>query len=243
MARRRLLNAEAWNRLLMPPIEERDMVRHFTLSREDLALIRTRRTEPTQIGFALLLLYLRCPGRVLAAGETPPGSIITFVARQLGVRRSAFAGYGRRDETRRKHLAELMTAFGFRAFGDTTFGELVTWLTPAAQIDRRPGWLILLALDELRQRRILLPPPIVIERAIHQARNDGERISHRAVIDTLTIAQRQALDAHVPRRTESHITSFGWLRTAPQSPAGLIFLLQSRRPLLLPLGAGLIAKR
>lgn len=94
MARRRLLNAEAWNRLLMPPIEERDLVRHFTLSREDLALIRTRRTEPTQLGFALLLLYLRCPGRVLAAGETPPGSIITFVARQPGVRRSAFAAMG-----------------------------------------------------------------------------------------------------------------------------------------------------
>ena len=243
MARRRLLNAEGWNRLLMPPTEERDMVRHFTLSREDLALIRTRRTEPTQLGFAMLLLYLRCPGRVLAAGETPPAPIIAFVARQLGVRRNAFGAYGRRDETRRKHLAELMAAFGFRAFGDTTFGELVTWLTPAAQIDRRPGRLISLALDELRQRRILLPPPIVIERAIHQARNDGERISHRAVIDTLTIAQRQALDALLQRRTESHITSFGWLRTAPQSPAGLIFLLQSRRPLLLPLGAGLIAKR
>jgi hypothetical protein len=69
MARRRLLNAEAWNRLLMPPIEERDMVRHFTLSREDLALIRSSRTEATQLGFGMLLLYLRCPGRVLAAGE------------------------------------------------------------------------------------------------------------------------------------------------------------------------------
>ena len=139
MARRRLLNAEAWNRLLMPPIEERDMVRHFTLSREDLALIRSRRTEATQLGFAMLLLYLRCPGRVLAAGETPPAPIIAFVARQLGVRRSAFTAYGRRDETRRKHLADLTTTFGYHAFGDATFGELVARLTPAAQIDRRPG--------------------------------------------------------------------------------------------------------
>lgn len=72
MARRRLLNAEAWNRLLMPPVEERDMVRHFTLGREDLALIRGRRTEGTQLGFSMLLFYLRCPGRVLAAGEIQP---------------------------------------------------------------------------------------------------------------------------------------------------------------------------
>jgi TnpA family transposase len=220
MARRRLLNAEAWNRLLMPPVEERDMVRHFTLSRDDLALISSRRTEATQLGFAMLLLYLRCPGRVLAAGETPPAPIIAFVARQLGVRRSSFTAYGRRDETRRKHLADLTKTFGFHAFGDATFGELVAWLTPAAQIDRRPGRLISLALDELRQRQILLPPPIVIERAIHQARSDAERISHRAVIDTLTVAQRQALDALLQRRAESHITSLAWLRTAPQSPAG-----------------------
>ncbi|MGC9271646.1 DUF4158 domain-containing protein [Acidiphilium sp.] len=129
MARRRLLNAEAWNRLLMPPVEERDLVRHFTLSREDLALIRSRRTETTQLGFAMLLLYLRFPGRVLAAGEIPPAPVIAFVARQPGLRRSAFTAYGRRDEARRKHLAELTAALGFRTFGDATFGELVARLT------------------------------------------------------------------------------------------------------------------
>ena len=207
MARRRLLSIEAWNRILAPPAEERDMVRHYTLGHDDLALVRTKRTDSTQLGFAMQLLYLRHPGRVLREGEIPPAPILAFVARQLAVRPAALVGYGRRDATRRQHLAELMNIFGYRAFNDASFGDLVAALTPAAQIDRRPGRLISLALEELRQRRILLPPPTVIERAVHQARQGAERISHRTIVTALTNPQRQALDALLHRRAGSHVTS------------------------------------
>lgn len=219
MARRRLLSIEAWKQLLAPPTDEREMVRQYTLSRDDLALIRSKRTDTTQLGFAMQLLYLRCPGRVLAATEIPPAPIIAFVARQLGIRRGALSGYGRRDQTRRQHLAELMNLFGYRAFDNARFSDLVAWLTPAAQIDRRPGRLISLALEELRQRRILLPPPAVIERAVHQARQGAEHISHRAVVGMLTNVQRSALDGLLQRRHGSHTAVLAWLRTAPQSPA------------------------
>nr|WP_295745286.1 Tn3 family transposase [uncultured Acidocella sp.] len=213
------MSIEAWNRILAPPAEERDMVRHYTLGHDDLALVRTKRTDSTQLGFAMQLLYLRHPGRVLREGEIPPAPILAFVARQLAVRPAALVGYGRRDATRRQHLAELMNIFGYRAFNDASFGDLVAALTPAAQIDRRPGRLISLALEELRQRRILLPPPTVIERAVHQARQGAERISHRTIVTALTNPQRQALDALLHRRAGSHVTSLAWLRTAPQSPA------------------------
>jgi Domain of unknown function (DUF4158) len=121
MARRRLLNDAMWARLLEPATDEREMVRHYTLSSEDRALITAKRTAATQLGFAMMLLYLRYPGRVLAPGEWPPAPILTFVARQLGVSKGAFATYGRRDETRRKHLAELMHALGYQAFSQAAF--------------------------------------------------------------------------------------------------------------------------
>jgi len=41
------------------------MVRHYTLSSEDLALINRRRRDPNRLGFALMLCYLLFPGRVL----------------------------------------------------------------------------------------------------------------------------------------------------------------------------------
>ena len=90
MARCRLLSETAWERLLAPPADERDMVRHYVLGSEDLELVRAKRTDATRLGFALLLLYLRHPGRVLGAGEVPPTPLIGFVARQLGVRRATF---------------------------------------------------------------------------------------------------------------------------------------------------------
>jgi hypothetical protein len=115
------------------------MVRHYALSADDLALVSAKRTEATQFGFAMMLLYLRYPGRVLAAGESPPAPIVAFVARQLGVSKGAFAAYGQRDETRRKHLIELMHDLRFQSFSQAASCALIAQLTPAAQADPRPG--------------------------------------------------------------------------------------------------------
>ena len=125
MVRRWLLSTAAWKRLLAPPTDERDMLRHYVLGPDDLALVRARRTDATRLGFALLLLYLRHPGRVLGAGEVPPVPLIAFVARQLGVCRTAFAAYGHRDATRCQHLSELMRTLDVRSFGRAAFVDLV----------------------------------------------------------------------------------------------------------------------
>ena len=73
MARRRLLTREALARYYDLPIDEREIARHFTLSREDLDLVGERRGASSRLGFAMTLLYMRWPGRVLEAGEKPPG--------------------------------------------------------------------------------------------------------------------------------------------------------------------------
>jgi TnpA family transposase len=66
MARQRLLGEAIQARLLGLPADEREMVRHATLGSEDFALIAQRRGEANQLGFALMLVCLRHPGRVLA---------------------------------------------------------------------------------------------------------------------------------------------------------------------------------
>ena len=67
MARRQLLTDEQWARLLAPPSDEREIVRCWTLSREDFDIIFRKRSDHSRLGFALLLCYLRYPGRVLGA--------------------------------------------------------------------------------------------------------------------------------------------------------------------------------
>ena len=68
-----------------PPSDERGTVRHYTLSADDLALINRRRGDPNRLGFAVMLCYLRFPGRILQQGEQPPAALCAFVAEQLGL--------------------------------------------------------------------------------------------------------------------------------------------------------------
>jgi Domain of unknown function (DUF4158) len=46
MARRQLFTDEQWASFLAPPSEEREIVRHCTLSRDDLDLIAVKRSDP-----------------------------------------------------------------------------------------------------------------------------------------------------------------------------------------------------
>jgi TnpA family transposase len=139
MARRQLLTDEQWARLLAPPSDEREIVRYWTLSREDFDIIFRKRSDHSRLGFALLLCYLRYPGRVLGAEEVPPVALVSFVARQLGVSPSAFIRYSRRDQTRREQLAELMERLSYRSFDRASFLHYLAWLTPIAQNVQRPG--------------------------------------------------------------------------------------------------------
>jgi len=45
MARRQLLTDEQWTRLLAPPSDEREIVRYWTLSREDFDIIFRKRSD------------------------------------------------------------------------------------------------------------------------------------------------------------------------------------------------------
>ena len=82
---RELLTESQRLSLQTPASDERGMVRHYTLSSEDLALINRRRGDPNRLGCALILCYLRFPGRILQQGEQPPAALCAFVAEQLSL--------------------------------------------------------------------------------------------------------------------------------------------------------------
>src|SRR5450759_1658296 len=82
MPHRELLTESQRLSLQTPVTDERGMVRHYTLSSEDQALINRRRGDPNRLGFALMLCYLRFPGRTLQQGEQPPAALCAFGAEQ-----------------------------------------------------------------------------------------------------------------------------------------------------------------
>ena len=219
MAWRRLLGDDLWTRHLEPPTDEREIARHYTLAGDDLDLIVTKRTDANRLGFALLLLYMRCPGRVLEAGEAPPGPVLAYIARQLGIPASAFDDYAARDATRRAHLAELMRAGGYATFSRALAGEMIGFLATPAQTIVRPGQLAGILVEELRRRRVLLPSALVLEAVIRGAKSRAERLAHAVLTAALGTDALMHLDGLLDARPKGKLTWLSWLRNAPQSPA------------------------
>ena len=53
------------------------------MANDDLALINRHRGDPNRLGFAVMLCYLRFPGRILQQGDQPPAALCAFIAEQL----------------------------------------------------------------------------------------------------------------------------------------------------------------
>ena len=166
----------------------------------DLALVAAERSAPNRLGYALLLCALRYPGRALEPGERPPAPMVAFVARQLGIDPAVLGTGSNRPQTRREQVAELMRRGGFQDFSRTEARDLVAWLTPITQANRKPAQLAGLSVEELRRRRILLPRLRVLELVIHHARIRAEQALHRALIDGMDPVQLAALNERLPPR-------------------------------------------
>ena len=109
MPRRYILTASERAGLVAIPTDETALIRFYTLSEQDLSVIKQRRGDANRLGFAVLLCCLRYPGYALPAGEDPPHTFLTMISAQLGVEPEIWAEYAGREETRREHLSELRT--------------------------------------------------------------------------------------------------------------------------------------
>jgi TnpA family transposase len=72
MARRRALTDEQLEELLALPASEPVLIRHWTLSSPDIAVVERRRGDPNQLGFALQLCAFRYPAAAVGGGHSVP---------------------------------------------------------------------------------------------------------------------------------------------------------------------------
>lgn len=114
MARRQRLNETQIAELFDPPTEQRELVRHFTLSEGDLVAIRRCRGDHNRLGHALMRCYLRYPGRALRIGERPPAALLAFVAEQIGALSGSIDEYLAAERNRQRHAIECQEQLGLR---------------------------------------------------------------------------------------------------------------------------------
>ncbi len=137
-----------------PPTQHHELVRHYTLSEADLAPIRRCRGDHNRLGHALMLCYLRHPGRPLRAGERPPEPLLAFVAEQIDVLPETVDTYLAAERNRVCHSAEVQNRLRLRPFGTRPAALLSTWLLPYAVEDDRLVHLAGLVLEECRRRHL-----------------------------------------------------------------------------------------
>ena len=125
MPRRSILTDRQRSALFDLPTDEAALLRHYTLADDDIEHIRIRRKPENRLGFVLHLCAFRYPGRLLASGEDIPLEVSRFISARLGMDADDLAGaYALREETRRDHLVELRSIYGFRMFSGGGAREL-----------------------------------------------------------------------------------------------------------------------
>ena len=175
MARRTVLTSRQRSALFALPQREADLLRHYTLSDEDLQNIWARRRPSNKLGFALQLCVLRYPGRLLAPGEFVPPAVVDFIGRQLDLDGDELADYAVRSETRHEHLAELRRLYGFRSFAGGAAHELGDRLREEAPRSQSNEDLVRRFVEACRHTRTILPATTTIERICADALVDAER--------------------------------------------------------------------
>ena len=218
MPRRSILSATERESLLALPDAKDELIRHYTFNETDLSVIRQRRGAANRLGFAVQLCYLRFPGIFLGVDDPPFPPLLRMVAAQLKVPVESWNHYGQREQTRREHLVELQTVFGFKPFTMSHYRQAVHTLTELALQTDKGIVLASTLVENLRRQSIILPAMNAIERASAEAITRANRSIHAALADSLIPVHRQRLDELLKRKDGSKMTWLAWLRQSPAKP-------------------------
>jgi hypothetical protein len=218
MKKHEILSSQARAALFDPPTDPAAIVRHYTFSPEDMALIRQRRRAANRLGFAIHLAYLRFPGRALRPEETPPAEMLSFISAQIGCEPEEFASYARGSETRWEHLGGLQTYLIARPFRREDRRAVVqAGIEEGAGSDRGDA-IVSALIDYLRERNIWLPASTELERLALAARAVARKRAYRGLAEGLSPETGAALDALLIITDERERTPFAWLREWPEAP-------------------------
>jgi TnpA family transposase len=219
MSSRELLSLQLRSALFDPPSEPQEIVRHYTFTAVDLALIRERRLPHNRLGYAVQLAYFRYPGRALQIGEAPPSAMLGYIAQQLGFSADLFHRYAARENTQREHLLELCLSCRMKSFSRRNLHQMFQIAAQAATGTDRGEVIVQAMIEALRASSILLPVPGILERIGLSARAAARERAYKSLIRDLTPSQYTGLlnlIVGVQGVTKSRLA---WLRDWPESPA------------------------
>ncbi len=137
-------------------------------------------------------------------------------------------GYLAVERNRQRHAVECQELLGLRPFGRRAAAELLAALLPQAIEDDRFASLAGVVMQTCRQRGILVPSPVGLERLCADLRHQAHREVQHRLTNGLSAQQRQRLDALTQRRAETGQSWLTWLRQMPEAakPVAMLGLIE-----------------
>ena len=208
MPRRSIWSARQRAALFDLPTDEATLLRHYTLSDDDIEHIRVRRGRHNRLGFVLKFCAFRYTGRLLVVGEAIPLNVLRFIAAQLGMGAEDLDGYAIWEETRREHLSEIRRIYCYRMFSGRCARDLKVWLVSEAEAARSNEGLARRFVEECQ---VILPGLSVLERLCADALVAAERRMETRIAAGLDDAIRMGLDRLLTEEVDGGVSRFVWL--------------------------------
>ena len=218
MGRRKLLTDEERRLLFDIPTDRDQLVRLYTLSKSDRALIDARRRSSNRLGFALQLALLRHSGVALQFSPSRPQALITYLAEQLGLDASAVDDYAQRGQTLTDHGRELATALGMRPPTAADLSMMIEAASIAAWATDKGLPIAIGIIASLREANIILPATAVIERTGAAGRVRARKRVSEALLAGLNDDQLAGIDGLLAVDAKRGLSNLAWLKAMPTSP-------------------------
>lgn len=219
MARYNLLTDDEWHRLIDIPTGRAALIRHYTLTPDELEFVLARRGDRNRLGVALQLCLLRHPGFGLRDHEAVPDEVLRYVATQVAVPVAVYRDYSRRRPTRVEHAQEVARRLGMRSSGRADMPLMVGLAADAAWSTDRGVDIAGALIEGLRDRKIILPTPGTLERAGAAGRARARRLTADALVAPLTPDQLAQIDALLADDPDLGRTPLAWLRGYAEAPS------------------------
>jgi hypothetical protein len=223
-----LLKVDQWSKLIGAPTDEESLIRHYTLSGEDMDLALSKRGHRNQLGFAVQLCLMRFPGRALAPGEAVPSEALAFIGDQMEISPFVFVDYARRDQTRRAHAMEAQQYLGLKISSQEDRRAARLAAIDAAIATDSGTAVAQAVIKNFRDRKILLPPEDYMDRIGRAGRAIARKRIHLAILKGVTSQQFSFIDDLLALDPAIKQTRFSWLNAWPDSPgaSNLLGLLE-----------------
>lgn len=222
-----------------------ELVEHFTMLPDERKLLANK-TEPSRLGFAVLLKCFLYEGRFPLYKGDIPSPVITYIAQQIGIAPERLQEYDWNGRTIKAHRADIRTLLGFREATEQDSRALGDWmLAHRLPKERDPERLLVGLYERCREIRIEPPTSGKMNRLVRSTLHTFEARFCADIAQRLPRQTRSRLEALLqPLSAEEEPQEAGWayLHTLKAGPAAVsletaraeIEKLQRLRALALP---------